>query len=344
MSDPQESPVAPTRLDALRAQETLSMLMGVFEMARLGPSTASRVLPLTIIGGFLGSGKTTLVNALLANPRGRKIAVLVNDFAEVNIDEQLISFRSDDVIGLTNGCACCATNGELVRALRSIATRPDLPDAIVLEASGLADPRGIAQVALAHPATRLDAFVTVVDGESFPTYLDDERFRPTVLSQLSAADIVLISKTDLLPDEGIGVRELVQSRAPDRTVLGMAHGDVPLEFVLGSRHGDAEELPDGAVEHGHGFISGTWTWDEPVERAALTSALRNLPEYVVRAKGVFHFRGDERCHTYQRVGARASFTVEPVGANVDPRSRLVLIGFSSQWERDDLAARLDLRG
>ncbi|MBA3508391.1 MAG: GTP-binding protein, partial [Betaproteobacteria bacterium] len=117
-------------------------------------------LPLTVIGGFLGAGKTTLLNHLLGAPHGRRLAVLVNDFGPINIDAALIRSRSEDTISLANGCACCSVAGDLTRALIELAQRDEPPDAIVLEASGLADPHGIAQVALANPALRLDGVLT----------------------------------------------------------------------------------------------------------------------------------------------------------------------------------------
>jgi len=215
------------------AKETLSMLMGIFEAARIVPRTApSRVLPLTIVSGFLGAGKTTLVNRLLSEPGGRRIAVLVNDFASVNIDEELIRFQSGDTIGLTNGCACCAINGDLVNAVQRLVQRDDPPDAVVLEASGVADPRGIAQVALANPGVGLDAIVTLVDAETFEDRLRDARTRTTLVSQVSAADIIVINKIDLVRARRDETRQAIQSIAPGRILLETTHGSVPADVVL----------------------------------------------------------------------------------------------------------------
>src|SRR3954471_13706975 len=158
------------------ADDTLRMLAGLIEATRLVPQAlraAPRSLPFTVIGGFLGAGKTTLLNRLLVEPHGLRLAVLVNDFGRINIDAALVASRSADTIALTNGCACCSVSGDLTRALVDLAQREDPPHAIVIEASGVADPRSLAQVALANPALRLDALVTIVDAETLFTHAAD---------------------------------------------------------------------------------------------------------------------------------------------------------------------------
>jgi len=157
----------PPQLAPLDAGFTL--LTGLMDAARIIPArlkAKDNSLPLTILAGFLGAGKTTLVNRLLSAPEGRRIVVLVNDFGSLDIDARLISSRSPGTISLANGCACCTVAGDLSRALVELAQRSDPPDAILLEASGLADPLGIAQVALANPAVRLDGIVTMIDAET----------------------------------------------------------------------------------------------------------------------------------------------------------------------------------
>ncbi|MGY3621383.1 CobW family GTP-binding protein [Bradyrhizobium sp. USDA 10063] len=333
----------PVPVSPAAGKETLAMLMGIFEAARVVPRAVAPIsLPLTIVSGFLGAGKTTLVNRLLSDPGGRKIAVLVNDFAAVNIDEELIRFQSEDTIGLTNGCACCSINGDLVNAIQRLVERTELPDAIVLEASGLADPRGVAQVALANPAIRLDAILTLVDCETFPERIRDERTRPTMLVQLSAADIVVISKSDLIDDRRDVIKGLICSSAPGRTVLEAMHGNIPADIVLGVSTGPSSAFRCSAADHHTSFASTTRSWSTPIDRDVTVRALRELPQNIIRAKGIFCFKDDERRRfVYQRVGKRESLEAAPASSSVGEHgSRLVLIGFEEQWDEAELSRLL----
>lgn len=322
------------------AKETLSMLMGIFEAARVVPRAApSHVLPLTIISGFLGAGKTTLVNRLLSDPEGRRIAVLVNDFASVNIDEELIRFQSGDTIGLTNGCACCSINGDLVTAIQRLVQRDDPPDAVVLEASGVADPRGIAQVGLANPAIRLDAIVTLVDSETFTERLQDERTRATLISQVSAADIIAINKIDLVQANKGEIRSAIESIAPRRILLETSHGNIPTDVVLGTKSRSSSMFSCAPADHVAGFSSTTRTWNVLLDRDSILRTLRDLPPYVIRAKGTFSFRGEEaKKYIYQRVGQREALELSPELPGAETESQVVLIGFSDSWNDDEMSS------
>jgi G3E family GTPase len=325
------------------ANETLAMLSGIFEAARLIPLQSEATngsLPLTVISGFLGAGKTTLVNRLLSGSHGRRIAVLVNDFGAVNIDEELIRSRSDDAIGLANGCACCSVAGDLTKALLRLVQRPDPPDAIVLEASGLADPHGIAQVALANPAIRLDGVLTLVDGETFLERIGNPETLPTVSSQLIAADLVVLNKLDLLSGDKELVRARLKEFAGRRTIIEVVQADVPVDIVLGINAKQPSKFQCLMEGHAASFQSWTGSWPAPLDRDRVTTALRQLPPRVIRAKGVFHFASEPgNRYVYQRVGQRESLEAETAAA--PSPSRLVVIGSSVDWNEDAFSGYFD---
>ncbi|MEM8653662.1 MAG: GTP-binding protein [Pseudomonadota bacterium] len=152
-------------------------------------------LPLTVVGGYLGAGKTTLINRLLQAEHGLRLAVLVNDFGKINIDAALLRSARADTIELTNGCVCCTMSGDLFYAIGDILDRDTWPDHIIVEASGIADPAKIAAVALAEPDLRYAGIVTVVDGLNTPGYLTDPVISEQIKGQILGADLIALSKT-----------------------------------------------------------------------------------------------------------------------------------------------------
>jgi G3E family GTPase len=322
--------------------ETLSMLNGLFEAARLIPARMDarrNTLPLTIISGFLGAGKTTLLNNLLSEQHGRRLAVLVNDFGEINIDAALVKARNEAAITLTNGCVCCTVAGDLTKAIIQLSDSPEPPDSIVLEASGVADPRGIAQIALANPALSLDGVLTLVDGDSFEDRYRDPELVSILEAQISAADIILLNKCDLIGERTIG---LLNGLVGKRTVIQTTQADIPSDVVLGVRTQRSMTiacLPEES--HRTAFRSWNRVWSKPLERDRLTAALDRLPAYVIRAKGIFHFRDNpsER-FVYQRVGQRSKLTPDDSSLSTHSSS-LVVIGPASKLDVDTVSDCLE---
>ena len=328
------------------AAESWQMLSGILQAAQMIPQrqrAADGSLPLTVIGGFLGAGKTTLLNRLLTQPHGRRIAVLVNDFGRINIDAALIRSRTEDMISLANGCACCTVAGDLTRTLIELAQRPEPPDAIVLEASGLADPRGIAQVALANPALRLDGLLAVVDAETVAGRAADPAGSATFVAQVAAADLIVLNKLDLAD---IAARQAalawIAAHAPGKPVIEAVQAEVPAEVVLGIH--TAQTLPaNPAPASGHASAFGSWSasTDALLDGERLRAMLGALPASVLRAKGILRFvESPGRRTVYQRVGRRASFVADDWGGE-PPRSSIVVIGPADAIDCKDLSRRFE---
>ncbi len=340
-----EALALPPRDPHADAAEAWQMLSGFLHASKVVPEAqraAPGSLPLTVIGGFLGAGKTTLVNRLLGEPHGQRLAVLVNDFGRINIDAALIRSRSEDTIELANGCACCSVAGDLARSIVQLAQREDPPDAIVVEASGLADPRGIVQVALANPALRLDGIVALVDAETLHDQASDPDCARTFLAQVDAADVVVLNKCDLVSAGAAGKAQAwLEARGPGRPVVAARHADVPLDVVLGIASERAVMGPAIDPRHAQAFESVSVAVDRPLDRTRLRELLGSLPTGVLRAKGILWIADDpSQRAAYQRVGRRWGWV--PIGPwPQEPRlSRVVLIARRGTIDREEFGHAL----
>ena len=216
-------------------------------------------IPVTVLTGYLGAGKTTLLNRILTEPHGKKFAVIVNEFGEIGIDNELVVGADEEVFEMNNGCICCNVRGDLIRIIEGLMKRKGRFDAIIVETTGLADPAPVAQTFFVdqdvQEKTKLDAVVTVADAKWLIARLKDA---PEAKNQIAFADVILLNKTDLVTAEELAeVEGRIRAINPYATLHKTQRSVVPLDAVLGRGAFDLERILEiepaflEADEHDH---------------------------------------------------------------------------------------------
>ncbi len=216
-------------------------------------------IPVTVLTGYLGAGKTTLLNRILTEQHGRKYAVIVNEFGEIGIDNDLVVDADEEVFEMNNGCICCTVRGDLIRIIEGLMKRRGKFDAIIIETTGLADPAPVAQTFFVdqdvQARSRLDAVVTVADARWLSDRLRDA---PEAKSQIAFADVIVLNKTDLVSAAELGeVEARIRGINPYATLHKTQRCAVPLEAVLGRNAFDLDRILDlepsflETEDHGH---------------------------------------------------------------------------------------------
>jgi G3E family GTPase len=284
-------------------------------------------VPILLVTGFLGAGKTTIVNHLLAHAEGRRIAAVVNDFGAINIDAELIAGASDGVVSLSNGCICCSLEGDLLRTLATLLRRDPRPEFIVIETSGVADPSDIVRNLMDPVIWReapLETVLCVVDATTPLERFDDALLR----SQLRMADVVALSKLDLAEAAGREVRDVIRAMRPAAVVAEALNGEVPAALLFPA---DVDRLP-APREPGprrpaeDRFETLSWTSERPVSLPRLQQAIGRLMPKLARAKGLFEtVEQPGRLTVFQLAGGRATLAPGEAPAAGVPRARIVFI-------------------
>lgn len=301
-------------------------------------------VPILLVTGFLGAGKTTLVNRMLTEPDGRRLAAVVNDFGAVDIDAALLASVNGDVVSLKNGCICCSLQGDLLQTLSALLRRNPAPDAIVIETSGVSDPAEIVRSLLDPVIWReaaLDTVICLADARHLadtPPLLDE----PLCRSQILAADFVALTKTDLVDaDELRRVRLRLGDMTPDSRLQEARHGFLPPELLFSGSLRVSTAPPARSCLTTPGFQSVSWTCSQPLSLQRFQAEVARFAGRLLRAKGIVLFADHpDRPMLFQMVGTRATISPAP-NVDVSEPVQLVFIARDGMLDREDVVARLE---
>lgn len=307
------------------------------------------------IGGFLGAGKTTLVNHILHGRNQGRTVVFVNDFGAINIDYSQIETVEADRISLKNGCVCCSLNDDFVASVADFARQAEPPDLVVVEASGVADPRALdASLDALEGAglTQLDSRVYVIDADNFHRFDFEETEQ--IIDHAAASDLIILNKTDVATDQRVAdIEKELAEAAPFSNQLKASHCAVDLELLTGlntrkqletqkrKSNGDVHKSASQSGSHSDKYAQWSFETDCALDRTAFDVFAKSLPAICLRAKGFLRFDGiDDTMFVFNLVGHRG--TLEPLQKNAkDVKSQIVAIGASGTLVPNDISREFE---
>ncbi len=300
------------------------------------------LIPVTVLTGYLGAGKTTLLNRILTENHGKKYAVIINEFGELGVDNDLVVDSDEEVFEMNNGCICCTVRGDLIRIVGGLMKRAQKFDGIIVETTGLANPAPVAQTFFVDEdvkaKTRLDAIVTVVDAKHLFARLEDSA---EAEDQIAFADVIVLNKLDLVtPDELATVEARIKSINRFAEIHKATRGDVPIDKLLGLNAFDLkrvlEAVPDFLdedSEHSHSehLTSVSIECEKPLDAAKFQAwighILQTQGQNLLRTKGILSYKNEDRRFAFQAVHMIADGDFVAAWREGEKRtSRIVFIG------------------